>query len=185
LFTRLREALSPALEALGSGLGRLVPYPNFWTTLGLAFSLLAAFLFAIGRFRLAGVFVLASGFMDIVDGSVARATNKVTPRGGFLDSNIDRVAESVLYLGLVLSPQVGGLAAASALATSLLVSYSRAKAEAAGLKAEGVGIGERAERLVVLAVGSLLGFTYYSVIIVTLISIATFVQRLYVYGSRL
>lgn len=187
MLTRLRQAIAPISLAIGRTLATVVPNPNFWTLVGLLLSLLAAYLFAIQDTFLAAISVLGSGFMDVVDGAVARATGRITRRGGFLDSNIDRVGESVIYIGLMFSPGWKSVVAGVALATSLLVSYSRARAEASGLKAEGVGIGERAERLLVLVIGGLLGpnYLYFAVLLVALISLLTFLQRIYVYGSAL
>jgi archaetidylinositol phosphate synthase len=172
---------------MGTVFGGVVPSPNFWTLLGLLFSLFAAFFFSVHQSRPGALLVLASGFMDVVDGAVARATGKVSKRGGFLDSNMDRVGESALYLGLMFTQGFYSFLSGLALASSLLVSYSRSRAEAAGLKAEGVGVGERAERLLILSVGGFIGgpYLYYAVGLVAVVAILTFLQRIYVYGSRL
>ena len=96
--------------------------------------------------------LLIAGFFDVVDGSVARVTKKTTKKGAFLDSSFDKIAETAIFFGIA----VGGLAqptwAMLALAISLLVSYTRARAESLGVELKGIGIGERAERLLIVAI---------------------------------
>lgn len=158
--------------------------PNFWTSLGLAFAIASAVAYASADTGImyaaiyGGILLLISGFFDIVDGSVARAIKQISRKGAFLDSTLDKVAEVVVFLGIL----YGGLADAKivliALALSLLVSYARARAESLGIELKGVGIGERAERLLVIAAFSIAGFTYYGIIIVAIIAGITFIQRI-------
>lgn len=191
MLTRLRKAIQPALSTLGNSFSKVSPSPNFWTAIGFVLSLLAGYLFYMGYEAYAGISVLASGFMDVVDGSVARATGKVSRKGGFIDSNLDRLGESIIYLSLLLygfstaEPVFFVFVSSLALTFSLLVSYSRSRAEAAGIKAEGVGYGERAERLIILSVSSISGFLVYGLLIVTAVAVITYAQRLYVYSLRL
>ena len=191
MLTRLRKVIQPALSTLGISFSKINPSPNFWTAIGLVFSLLAGYLFYTGYGAYAGISVLVSGFMDVVDGSVARATGKVSRKGGFIDSNLDRLGESVIYLSLLLygfsttEPVFFVLVSSLALTFSLLVSYSRSRAEAAGIKAEGVGYGERAERLIILSISSISGLLFYGLVIVVALAVITYAQRLYVYSLRL
>jgi archaetidylinositol phosphate synthase len=185
MLTNLREAIRPYVEGLGKACGVLLPYPTAWTTFGLAFSVLAGYYFYLGSVQQAGLFVLLSGLMDVLDGAVARAVDKVSPSGAFLDSNIDRLSEVSLFVGILWSGLVGPTLVLLTLSFSLLVSYSRARAEGLGLKAEGVGIGERAERLLALAIAGLVGQLYWGVLIVLALASLTFVQRVYIYSSRL
>jgi len=169
---------SLGLKFASSGLS-----PNFWTAVGFALSIASAAAYAsanIGMMHAAlygGILLLVSGFFDIVDGSVARATKQISKKGAFLDSTLDKVAEVIVFLGIL----YGGLADPTmvliALGLSLLVSYSRARAESLGIELKGVGIGERAERLIVIAAFSIVGFTYYGMIIVAIIAGITFIQR--------
>jgi len=104
----------------------------------------------------AAVFVLGS-IMDILDGALARAGGKTTPFGAFIDSTTDRIGEAFMLgaIGLVFMREANEVALAfafAAVAGSFLVSYTRARAEALGLKGD-VGIGSRAERVVVITVG--------------------------------
>ncbi len=185
VLTRLRQSIKPAVDSVGRACASVLPYPNAWTTMGAVFALFSGLSFYYGRLQLGGVFILLSGLTDVLDGAVARATGKVSGKGGFLDSNLDRLAEVFIYAGIVGSAVVDPLLSFLALSFSLLVSYSRSKAEGLGVKAEGVGVGERAERLLVLAVASLFGFMLYGVAIVLALASITFVQRVYVYSSRL
>lgn len=152
LLNKLRGRLSPALERTGRAFAATGLPPDFWTYLGLGLALASASSFAAGMPVLGGALLLASGFFDVVDGQVARAAKKASRRGAFVDSLSDKVSEAAVFGGVM----VGGLAdprlVLAALSLSLLVSYARARAESLGVKLEGVGVGERAERLLLLAV---------------------------------
>jgi len=132
----------------------------------------------------AGIALLTSGFFDIVDGSVARVTKKVSSIGAFLDSTLDRVSEVALFIGIIASNVMNPLLVALALALSLLVSYSRAKADSIGVNLQGIGIGERAERLIILAVSSIIAsiisieLIQYGIIIIVILAGITFVHRI-------
>jgi archaetidylinositol phosphate synthase len=144
---------------------------------------------------LATAFLLASGFCDTLDGIIARTFQQVTVFGGFFDSVLDRYADAIVYAAIL----VGGLCDAAwgsffgsiwvlaTLAGSLLVSYTRARAEAVGLKMESVGLAERAERMLILAAVSVAAFFWlptlgYGVALLAVLSNFTVVQRaLYVY----
>ena len=185
VLTRLRQSIKPVVDSVGRACASVLPYPNAWTAMGVVVAALSGFSFYYGSLELGGAFVLLSGLTDVIDGAVARATGKVSKKGGFLDSNLDRLAEVFIYAGIVGSAAVSPLLSYLALSFSLLVSYSRSKAEALGVKAEGVGVGERAERLLVLAAASFLGLLLYGVALVLVMASMTFFQRVYVYSSKL
>jgi len=138
---------------------------------------------------LAVVFLLASGFCDTLDGIVARTFGQTTVFGGFFDSVLDRYADAAVYAAIIIAGlcnQIWGLAA---LAGSILVSYTRARAEAAGIKMESVGFAERAERMLILAAVSIIAFWWlpalnYGIILLAVISNLTVIQRaLHVYKT--
>lgn len=188
MLDRLRGRLKSTMDSLGRGAASVLPSPTAWTAVGLVFSLFAAAAFwtpAAGGGAVGGLLILVSGFFDIVDGSVARATGKVSKRGGFLDSTLDRVAEFAIFLGIL----EGGVARADwvlvALSLSLLVSYTRAKADALGTSLSGIGVGERSERLIALAVFSIVGLVAYGVLAVAILAGVTFVQRVASATSKL
>ena len=79
---------------------RLELNPNFFTTIGFVLSIIAAYMFATGSLRFAGLIVLLAGTFDIVDGQVARATNRVTKFGALYDSTLDRYSEVIIFFGM-------------------------------------------------------------------------------------
>ena len=146
---------------------------------------------------LAVFFMLASGFCDTMDGIVARTYQQTTAFGGFFDSVLDRFADGASYAGIIIAGLCGAafggywgiIVALAALIASMLVSYTRARAEVIGVKMESVGIAERAERMLILAAVSIIGFFYlpvlgYGVALVAVLSIVTVLQRvLHVYNE--
>jgi archaetidylinositol phosphate synthase len=131
---------------------------------------------------LATLFLLASGFCDTLDGIVARTFGQVSVFGGFFDSVLDRYADAAVYAGIIIAGLCEPVWGLAALAGSVLVSYTRARAEAAGIKMESVGFAERAERMLILAVASIVAFWWlpalgYGIIILAILANFTVVQR--------
>lgn len=146
--------LSP-VERLAIALGW---EPDVFNFIGLGFGALSGWFFAVGAFIPAALAVLAGGICDILDGRVARRTNRVSTYGAFLDSSLDRFVEVFAFLGLVLfyhDRPAGSFAAAAAMAGSLLVSYTRARGESVGIVCK-EGLMQRAERLVLMCLAGLL-----------------------------
>jgi len=140
--------------------------PNQVSLIGISAAIVSAYLYRNSKsddafLVAAALLLLTSGFFDALDGVIARAYGQVTLFGGFLDSLLDRYADALVLIGIILgwlttdSP-LWLLAGLAALVGSLIVSYSRAKAEAAGIKMETVGLAERAERIIILVLASLL-----------------------------
>ena len=134
-------------------------HPNVHTFMGLVINIGAAWLFAIGYFRWAGVVVICAGLFDMVDGRVARATKQVTRFGGFFDSVIDRYSDLGLYMGLLvyyasINRFFYIVLTAIVMTGSVMVSYSRARAENTIPKCK-VGFLERPERIVLIILGAL------------------------------
>ena len=182
MLDRLRTRLESNLRAVGTAFSRVHPSPTLWTVVGVAVSFLAALAYSTSGFRgevLGGVLVLVAGFFDIVDGAVARVTERTSRRGAFLDSTLDRVAEVALYAGILAGGYSPPLAVILALSLSLLVSYARAKGDALGITLSGVGVGERSERLLILAILSILGQAYWGVLLVLAVALYTFIERTY------
>ena len=183
MFNNLRGRIAPALHAVGRAFAATGLPPTFWTCVGLVLAAAAAAAYGMGaswqHAALAGgSLVLASGFFDIVDGQVARVAGRASRRGAFLDSVFDKVAEVAIFGGIL----AGGLADAwlvfLAASLSLLVSYSRSRAESLGVQLGGTGIGERAERLLVLAAVGMAGFIDMAVAIVAALAAVTLAQRI-------
>ena len=126
---------------------------------------------------MAVVFLLASGFCDTLDGIVARTFGQTTVFGGFFDSVLDRYADAAVYAAIIIAglcngANLGRSRRLAALSGSILVSYTRARAEAVGIKMESVGFAERAERMLILAVVSIIAFCWlpaldYGIIVIS------------------
>jgi archaetidylinositol phosphate synthase len=147
---------------------------------GLVTSVLAGAAYSASGFMgefAGGVLVLVAGWFDIVDGAVARVTGRTSKRGAFLDSTLDRVAEVAVFAGILLGGYSSPILVLLALSFSLLVSYTRAKGDALGVTLSGVGIGERSERLLILAVLSIGGLAYWGVLLVLIVALYTFLER--------
>jgi archaetidylinositol phosphate synthase len=119
-----------------------------------------------------------------VDGQVARYTNRISKSGGFLDSIFDKIAEVAIFFGILLGGYSEPYLVILAISLSLLVSYTRAKADTLGIKLQGIGIGERAERLLVIAIIGMIGFMEAAIIIVIIIAAITLVQRIVVLAKN-
>jgi archaetidylinositol phosphate synthase len=191
MLNNLRESLKTHLEKIGKIFASTGLSPNFWTCIGLVFAFVAAAVYGLNEHIqyaaiFGGVLLLVSGFFDIVDGQVARFTQKTSKKGGFLDSVFDKVAEVAIFLGLLIGNFADPVVIFLAITMSLLVSYSRSRAESLGVKLQGVGIGERAERLLVVAIlGMIPGLMPYAISIVVIIAGITFVQRIIVTSKNI
>src|SRR5512145_1225302 len=140
---------------IARGLIRSGVHPNTITTIGTLFVVGSGVAFGVGQIQIGGLLLLLSGIFDILDGQVARQGGKTTTFGAFYDSTLDRVGESAIFTGLAIHFLRGGvpaervvaavLAAIVALAASMLVSYTRARAEGLGIDCR-VGFAARAER---------------------------------------
>ena len=195
MLNNLRDSLQPHLEKIGKKFASTGLSPNFWTGMGLFFAFASAIQYGLNfNFALiaGGVFLLISGFFDIVDGQVARVSKQTSKKGAFLDSVSDKIAEVAIFLGILIGGFAESYLVLLAISLSLLVSYSRARAESLGVKLQGIGIGERAERLLVIAILGIIGgilqrfeFMEYAVIIVIIISAITLIQRIIVTSKDL
>ena len=188
MLNNLRDTLKPALEKIGKGFASTGLSPNFWTAVGLGFALLSAIVYGMGiEFGLiiGGVLLLVSGFFDMVDGQVARVTGKTSKKGSYFDSMFDKIAETAIFLGILVGGYAEPYLVLLAITLSLLVSYARAKSDALNVKLQGVGIGERAERLLVIAIIGIIGFMDYAVIIVVIIAGITLIQRMIVTAKNI
>ncbi|MBM4462906.1 MAG: CDP-alcohol phosphatidyltransferase family protein [Chloroflexi bacterium] len=152
--------------------------PNILTLIGLAVSGVSGAMIGLDYLLLGGALILVSGVFDLLDGPLARATGKTTKFGAVLDSTCDRLAEAAVLLGLLVlyldhHSLWEPILVYTTLVTSVLVSYVRARAEGLGLKCE-VGIFTRAERVVVLALGIIVGHWVDKAILVSLCVLTAF-----------
>tara|TARA_B100000029_G_scaffold54229_2_gene49262 strand:- start:1731 stop:2306 length:576 start_codon:yes stop_codon:yes gene_type:complete len=188
LLNNLRESLKPYLQQIGRIFASTGISPNVWTAIGLAFAFLSSFVYGIGfefSLILGGIILLISGFFDIVDGQVARYTNKISKSGGFLDSVFDKIAEVAIFFGILIGGYAEPYLVFIAITLSLLVSYTRAQADSIGIKLQGIGIGERAERLMVIAIIGMVGFMEIAVLVVIIIAGLTFFQRIIILSKNI
>lgn len=167
--------------------------PNTITTFGTLLVLISAVCFGIGQVQLGGLFLLLSGVVDTIDGQVARSGAMVTRFGAFYDSTLDRIGDGATFVGIgayfLLAPDIRYREAAVitcmvAILASLVVSYARARAEGLGLDCK-VGIAQRAERILLLGVPSLLVgagpgaiLLEAMVALLTVLALITIVQRI-------
>ncbi len=188
MLNNLRDTLAPTLEKIGKGFAATGLSPNFWTCVGLAFALISAVVYGLEiEFGLiiGGILLLVSGFFDVVDGQVAKVTGKTSKKGSYFDSMFDKIAEVAIFLGILVGGYAEPYLVLLAITLSLLVSYARAKSDAINIKLQGVGIGERAERLLVIAIIGIIGFMEYAVMIVVVIAGITLIQRMVVTAKNI
>src|SRR5437868_922326 len=156
------DLIAQRARGVADSVARTIAYPaitpNLLTVIGFLLTCGVALLIADGRELLGGVLVILVGLFDMLDGAMARVSGRKTRFGGFLDSTLDRCSEAVLLAGVFWahqSPQMG-LLVIWVLAGSLMVSYTRARAEALQVDCE-VGLLPRPQRVVVLAAGLIAG----------------------------
>jgi len=164
----------------GLALSRI--HPNVLTFLGLLINVGAAWLLAVGQFRWAGAVIIGAGLFDMVDGRVARETNRVTRFGGFFDSVLDRYSDLGLLVGLLVwygsinRPSYVVLTAV-AMMGSVMVSYTRARAENS-IPTCKVGFMERPERVVLMIIGALFNKEAQVLWVIAVLSNLTVIHRM-------
>jgi CDP-diacylglycerol--glycerol-3-phosphate 3-phosphatidyltransferase len=134
-------------------------HPNVLTFLGLVINMVAAYMLAVGQFRWGAAVIIGAGLFDMVDGRVARETNRVTRFGGFFDSVLDRYSDCALLVGLLvwygsINRPFYVVLTAIAMTASVMISYTRARAENTIPMCK-VGFMERPERIVCVILGAL------------------------------
>ena len=183
LKTTIRTAIIPLAKAIPLS-------PNSLTLIGLVISIISAAAFSRGELITGGALILISGVFDILDGAVARTNGRMTTFGSFLDSVCDRFADAVIFIGIMYGALSGSITTntllgiplwlwcATALVGSLLVSYTRARAEGAGVKKMDIGIAERSERMILLAAGAFSGLIVWAVAAIVVLTHITIIQRI-------
>jgi len=160
-----RARIRKTFEPIALGMGRLGLTPDALTLIGFGVTVVGAVLVARQLWLIGGLVVFFGGIFDMFDGTLARATGRVSNLGAFMDSVFDRAGEVIVYIGIVAGLQAVGVAdgtllAAAALGSAVLVSYTRSKSEGLGFtKGTGmaaVGIMPREVRLVILSLGLIL-----------------------------
>ncbi|HEY4752346.1 MAG TPA: CDP-alcohol phosphatidyltransferase family protein, partial [Candidatus Limnocylindrales bacterium] len=153
------------MTPIAVGLGRLGLTPNALTVIGFGIAVVAAIAAGLQAWLAAGLLVIFGGVFDLFDGALARATNRVSRAGGFLDATFDRWGEGVVYIGIIWGALDVGVTrpvilAALAMLSAFMVSYTRARAESFGFSPgkgmANVGFAPREVRLVILTIGLVL-----------------------------
>lgn len=185
MVTNLARSWSARIvEPLARFFGTLGLTPNALTWLGFILTAAVSLVLASGALPLAGVLLIMTLGFDALDGALARLTGATTRFGAFLDSTLDRWAEVVLYGALIwrflqIDDDRGVMLAVAALATSLLVSYTRARAEGVGLQCKS-GLLTRFERLLLLILGLISGQIILALWIIAILAGVTALQRIWV-----
>ena len=165
ISNQARDRVKGVFEPIALALGRLGLTPDALTLIGFAITVVGAGLVGLGQWTLGGVVVFVGGVFDMFDGTLARATGRVSRLGAFMDSVFDRCGEAIVYLGIVVGAVLGGhervpILAAAAMGAAFMVSYARARSEGLGFTAgtgmAAIGIMPREVRLVILAIGLIL-----------------------------
>lgn len=157
--------------------------PNQLTLIGLVLNVVVAIVIATGEFRLGGFLLLIASAFDMLDGAVARATGTITKIGGFLDSTLDRYSEIVVYVGVLVylldtdDARIASVLVVVASSGALMISYARARAESIGYTAS-VGLAARPERVVLLALFLIFGWTIWALWLLAIVTHITALTRI-------
>lgn len=175
---RVQEAADPVARLLLRAHLR----PNHLTVLGLGVSCGAGGAFAAGWLRLGAALLALAGLFDLLDGSLARLTRQETDFGAFLDSVVDRYSDLVVLLGILLAFQQAGdlpgsLATMGTLLGTVMVSYTKARAQSIGIACE-TGLMERPERLIGLVVGAAFNILVPAMVVLAVLTNMTALQRI-------
>jgi phosphatidylglycerophosphate synthase len=192
VLTKLKERIQKLMIAEARVAHAIGLTPNGVSLLGILATLASAYCYWNSQSSdwlliVAALVLLISGFFDALDGVLARAYGETTLFGGFLDSLLDRYSDAIILVSIILGRLIAdsslwSLVGFAALIGSLLVSYSRARAEAAGIKMETVGLAERAERIIIIAAASFLNSLWpdalrWSVLLLAVLTNLTVMQR--------
>ncbi|MGD6807313.1 MAG: CDP-alcohol phosphatidyltransferase family protein [Candidatus Bathyarchaeia archaeon] len=201
MLTKLKQQIQQTLTGVAEVAHKIGLTPNSISVIGFLLAFAAAICYGLANqatwlLLLATFFLLASGFCDTMDGIVARTYKQTTQFGGFFDSVLDRYADGAAYAAILISGLSGvalgwlwgSILTLAALIGSMMVSYTRSRAEAIGIKMESVGLAERAERMLILAVASLVAYWWlpalgWGIALLAVLANFTVVQRaLHVYN---
>ena len=178
-----KEGFRRLLRPLARRLSAMRVRPDTLTHAGWTLAVVAAFIFGMGLVRVAGAVMLFAGLFDALDGAVARESNRMSDFGAFLDSTMDRLSESAIFVGILFfyastGHPYGTMISGVAMTFSLLTSYSRARAEGLGIRCE-VGLLERAGRVLILSLCAIAGLLTLGVSLVAAGAFVTTAQRIF------
>ncbi len=180
MLQSLRPLLTRILNPIAQNLNI---NPNIVTVISPFVALVAAYGFANHLLILATIAILLSGFLDVMDGAIARYHGKSSKFGAFLDSTMDRFADAIIYIGVIFGGYCDWFWGVLAIHSAICVSYVRARAESQGVECN-IGIAERAVRMIILMIGALIGYFMgdiyftYIIYILVILSYFTVAQRI-------
>ena len=187
MLEKIRDKVEPITNRIGQELSKLGMTPIMLSIFAIIFSLISAFFYSnliqfeinniISNQALGAIFLLIAGLCDMLDGAIARVTKKSSSKGAFIDSTFDRVTEIIIFSGLLIGQYAEPLLVFFAITLSMLVSYSRTKAEAINVDLRGIGIAERSERILILCLCSFINEIRLAMIIIIVLSFITFMER--------
>lgn len=192
MLTKLKERVQKLMIAEARAIHAVGLTPNQVSFLGILATLVSAYCYwnsqsSDSLLIVATLLLLISGFFDALDGVLARTYGETTLFGGFLDSLLDRYSDAIILVSIILGwllvdSQLWSLIGFAAVIGSLLVSYTRARSEAAGVKMETVGLAERAERIIIIVIASFLNLLWtdalrWSVLLLAVLTNLTVMQR--------
>src|SRR5579883_358391 len=194
--TRVQQLARRLVESVMRPLARTGITPDMLTVLGLLLTILTAGVIAFNHLRIGGILVLVAGVFDMFDGAMARVSQKSSKFGAFFDSTLDRYAEGILLLGIIIYAQlhlpqqrlIGNITTPNlviwltyvAALSSLMISYTRARAEGLGLECK-IGLLARPERVILLAAGLLVGGQpglLWTMLVIAVLTTITAIQRI-------
>jgi phosphatidylglycerophosphate synthase len=166
LSNESRSRIKAIFEPIALGMGRLGLTPDGLTLIGFGITVAGSILVGLQAWIVGGLVVFVGGVFDMFDGTLARATGKVSNLGAFMDSTFDKLGEIIVFLGVIAGMQAAGatdvpvLVAAAAMGASIMVSYARAKSDglgfSSGMGLAAVGVMPREIRLVIISLGIVL-----------------------------
>lgn len=180
---RIGNLVRARLLTIGRSLANLGFTPNLLTVIGVVLNFGVAVVIATGHPTLGGALLLVASAFDMLDGAVARATGLTSDFGGFLDSTLDRYSEAVVFGGVLIylldtpDAETGAILCFIATVGALLISYARARAEAAGFKAS-VGLVARPERVILLAICLIIGQPLWGLWVLAIVTHLTALTRI-------
>ncbi len=179
MLNRIRIYINSLINPIARIFIKIGLTPNIASIMGLIFSIIASVMIIKNKLIYASALIILSGFFDVIDGAIARISNKASKFGSFFDSMIDRYADAIILSSIIFSSKCEILPGLIAMVGSLLVSYARAKGESLGVNMAGIGLAERAERLIIISIGLFLNMMNYAIILLAFLTHLTVLIRSY------
>jgi archaetidylinositol phosphate synthase len=181
MLNRFRPFLKNILEPIAK---KSNINPNLISLISFLIAILSAVCIGCYRLDLGVLFILLSGFFDVLDGAIARYHNRTSKFGAILDSTFDRFSDAIIIIGFIYGSYIHWFLGILAIHSGFMVSYIRASSQSQGISND-VGIAERAVRLIILMISLIIGlilnldYIQYIILLLVIISYFTVIQRLF------